>query len=166
MFAREAVFRASVLKNSLSTSSCSNAYDIMSNFASVFTNVRCADAANHVEPISIAFGRIESDGLPSGDVQYSADMNRVVPTTVSVSVRMVAKGSAVPRCMCIQCAFDVALNICFAWLRYPCVAKGFARVCSGYPQTINMIERKRFETYSVSAKRYLRKRMRHALLQR
>jgi hypothetical protein len=96
MFAREAVFRASVLKNNRSTSSCSNAYDIINNFASVFTKVRCADLLNHVEPISMAFGRTESEGLPSGDGQYSADMNRVDPTTVSVSTRMVAKGSAVP----------------------------------------------------------------------
>jgi hypothetical protein len=44
----------------------------------------------------MAFGRTESEGLPSGDGQYSADMNRVDPTTVSVSVRMVAKGRAVP----------------------------------------------------------------------
>ena len=74
----------------------------MSSFASVFTNVRWADTHNHVEPISIAFGRTESDGLPSGDDQYSADIKRVEPTIVSVSVRMVAKGSAVPA----ACAFN------------------------------------------------------------
>jgi hypothetical protein len=68
----------------------------MSNFASVLMKVRWAEALNHVDPISMAFGRTESEGLPSGDAQYSADMNRVEPTTVSVSVRMVAKGSAVP----------------------------------------------------------------------
>ena len=79
---------------------------IISNFASVLTNVRCAEAPNHVEPISIAFGRTESEGLPSGDDQYSADMNRVEPTMVSVSVRMVAKGRAVPA----ACAFN-ALSI-------------------------------------------------------
>jgi hypothetical protein len=73
MFAREEAFRASVLKNSRSTSSCSNAYDIISNFASVFTNVRCADAPNHVEPISIAFGRTESHSWGTEDTLKSLE---------------------------------------------------------------------------------------------
>jgi hypothetical protein len=56
MASRERVLRASVMSDTRCTRHLSKAWVSIRSFASVFTAVRCALAASHVQPISTASG--------------------------------------------------------------------------------------------------------------
>ena len=92
--------RASVLNVMRSAPQVSNACRNMRSFASVFTAVRCTDAASQVAPISAVNGVpvAPSGGPPTrrSALQSSRSRKRVLPTTRPSAVSVVTNGSAHP----------------------------------------------------------------------
>ena len=94
--ARERVLRASVRRFTRTTHQDSKAWVSISSLASVFTAVRCASAASHVQPTSTASGGCGGARTPAGQRKYSRLKKRVDPITRPVARWTVAKGTAAP----------------------------------------------------------------------